>query len=205
MNQVYSQEEKDFAKEQNISKSYARKVLGGELSLEEVRERIRLQNQPLKNKGLRYMLKHLKAQTPFVFATYNGDLSGTIKKVRKFDFHISDQNGKAMRRVKKLEVKFFYKSEFEEDIMDLMKIKPVLRQEQLQPVLKREERYPLDHKLLEKYLKERKTIKIMLRGGEIFSGTLRWVSDFESKLQLDEKVAVVFLHHALYDLSVVGK
>ncbi len=203
MVQVYTPEEKDYAKQNNISKSYARKVLAGEFTIEQVREKIRLQNQPVKNKGLKYVLKHLKAQTPFVFSLYGSEVAGTIKKVRKYDIHVVERNGKTVRRVKKLNTKFFYKAEFADELLDLMKIKPVLQQENLQPVLNREERYQVDKQLLETALEQKKPIKITLRSGEIFKGTIRWSSDFESKLQLDDKVAVIFFHHALHDVVVV--
>jgi sRNA-binding regulator protein Hfq len=202
MNETYTQNEKEFAKQNNLSKSYARKILAGELTLDQVREKIRLQNQPIKNKGLKYLLKHLKAQTPFVFALYNGEVQGSIKKVRKYDLHVVEQNTQAVRRVKKLDIKYFYKAEFAEDILDLMKIKPALHREGLPPILERDQRFKLDPQMLENCLKQRKPVKIMLRGGEIFKGNLRWISDYESKLQLDEKTAVVFFHHALYEFSV---
>lgn len=201
MNETYTQEEKDFAKQNNISKSYSRKILAGEFTLDQVREKIRLQNQPVRNKGLKYLLKHLKFQTPFVFVLYNGEAQGIVKKVRKYDIHIAEKNNPNTRRIKKLDIKYFYKAEARSEIEDLMKIKPALRQMSLPPVLNRTERFQVNTQILETHLKQRKAVKITMRGGEIFKGVLRWVSDYESKLQLNDKAAVIFFHHALYDLS----
>ncbi|MBI1749002.1 MAG: hypothetical protein HYR55_20825 [Acidobacteria bacterium] len=200
MSETYSQEEKDFAKQNNISKSYARKILTGEITLDQVREKIRLQNQPIRNKGLKYLLKHLKFQTHFVFILYNGQAEGVVKKVRKYDLHIEEKNTPNPRRIKKLDIKYFYKAEAQHEIEDLMKIKPALRQAGLLPVLERPERFQLNPALLDSFFKQKKTVKITMRGGEIFRGVLRWTSDYESKLQLSEKAAVVFFHHALFDL-----
>jgi len=201
MSETYTQEEKDFAKQNNVSKSYSRKILAGEVTLDQVREKIRLQNQPVRNKGLKYLLKHLKQQTPFMFVTYNGTVQGVIKKVRKYDIHIVEKSGPNTRRIKKLDIKYFYKSAAQAEIEDLMKIKPALRSVGLQPILERDQRYVLDRQGLEGFFKQRKAVKITMRGGEIYKGVLRWTSDYESKLQLNDKAAVVFFHHALYDLS----
>jgi len=202
MNETYTQDEKDFAKLNNVSKSYSRKILSGELSLDQVREKIRLQNQPVRNKGLKYLLKHLKQQTPFIFILYNGQAQGVVKKVRKYDIHIAEKNNPNTRRIKKLDIKYFYKIAAQEEIEDMMKIKPALRAAALPPVLDREQRFQLDRQALEMHFKQRKVVKITMRGGEIFKGVLRWTSDYESKLQLNDKAAVVFFHHALYDLSI---
>lgn len=167
--------------------------------------RLTLQERRAKREGFGrlYMDKQLREKTPMVFVTYEGPVRGTIHKRLVYDLDIN--TGEEKVRINKLSIKYCYKAADEEAVLKYLAVDEALRAQNLQPVKPRKERFQIDTRHLAMARQKKLPLKIVLRGGEIFTGPIDWYSHYEIKLSLgNEEGAVVVFRHAAYDYEVIG-
>jgi len=149
------------------------------------------------------MDKQLREKTPMVFVTYDGPVRGTLLKRLVYDLDVNTDDGKV--RINKLQIKFCYKAADEEAVNKHLVIDEALRAQNLQPVKPRKERFQIDTRHLAIARQKKLPLKIVLRGGEIFTGNIDWYSHYEIKLSLGgEEGSVVVFRHAAFDYEVIG-
>jgi sRNA-binding regulator protein Hfq len=139
-----------------------------------------------------------------VFVTYEGDVEGVIFKRLCYDFDILVDGEK--ERLNKLPIKYMYKTKDVDLVKNHMDADAAVVGKALPPIKARLERFQIDTRHLAFARQNDKAIRITLRGGEVFTGTVDWYSHFEVKLTLDpdDEGSVVVFRHAALVFEVVG-
>jgi len=151
--------------------------------------------------GRLYIQKQIRNKTSMIFELYNETISGArIIRLMKYFLTILVDGEK--RNINKLDIKYYFKQ------ADVCKIRPFIeyneriRNDNLLPIVKNSERFSADTEIIDKYYRENKPVSIILRGGEIVSGTIDWYSRYEIKICLPTHRSVVTFIHAYYDFKV---
>ena len=139
-----------------------------------------------------------------VFVTYEGDVEGVIFKRLCYDFDILVDGEK--ERLNKLPIKYMYKTKDVDLVKNHMDADAAVVGKALPPIKARLERFQIDTRHLAYARQNDAHIRITLRGGEVFTGTVDWYSHFEVKLTLDpaDEGSVVVFRHAALHFEVVG-
>lgn len=153
--------------------------------------------------GRLYMDKQLREKTPMVFVTYDGSVRGTLHKRLVYDLDINSAGEKV--RINKLQIKFCYKAADEETISKFLAVDEGVLAQNLPPVKPRKERFQMDTRHLAVARQKKLPLKIVLRGGESFTGNIDWYSHYEIKMSLGgEEGSVVVFRHAAFTYEVIG-
>ena len=139
-----------------------------------------------------------------VFQTYEGPIEGTITKRLCYDFDLLVDGEK--ERLNKLPIKYMYKAKDVDLVKTHMGTDAQVEGKTLPPIKARLERFQIDTRHLAYARQNDMSIRITLRGGEVFTGTVDWYSHFEVKLTLDpdDEGSVVVFRHAALVFEVVG-
>ena len=137
-----------------------------------------------------------------VFETYDRTIEAIVLKRLVYDLDLLVNGEK--ERLNKLPIKFMYKKKDEEAVRQGLQYNDEVRAKNLQPVKQRDKRFKIDTRELAFARQNRIPIRVTLRGGEVFTGTIDWYSHFEIKMSLGEDASVVVFRHAAYDFALVG-
>ena len=149
-----------------------------------------------------YILKQINFETPMFFALYNYEqLPATVLEMTLSTFTLNC-NGKE-QVIPKTDVKYCYKDIDAENLRALLHYSEEVKARQLKATASPEENYVLDAETTQHARKEGNSIRVILREGEIFQGTVDWISPYEIKMVLENGSKVVVFRHALYDFSVI--
>ncbi|MBM3214087.1 hypothetical protein FJZ36_04150 [Candidatus Poribacteria bacterium] len=153
--------------------------------------------------GRLYMEKQLREKTPMVFVTYDGAVEGTLHKRLVYDLDVNTNGEKT--RINKLQIKYCYKAPDVEVVQKHLTYDEGVRSQGLTAIKPRKERFQIDTRHLAVARQKKLPLKIVLRGGESFTGNIDWYSHFEIKMSLgtDEGSVVVF-RHAAHSYEVIG-
>jgi len=162
--------------------------------------RNKLKKPKKKNFGELYIEKQIKFSTPMVFEAYSESIKGIVAKDFKYEWDLLC--GEEKRRIKKLDVLYCYKTENEQAVKASIIFDESIKSQALQPIKPKKERCQIPNELLLKSRKEKKPIRLVLRGGEIILGTVRWFSPYEIKVEFPSGGNVIVFRHAALDFSI---
>ena len=112
-----------------------------------------------------------------------------------------NSNGKK-EHVAKTDVKYCYKDVDAERVQASVGIDDAVKAEQLTQLAPDAQAPEIDTEAVQHARKNGAPIEVHLREGEIFRGTIDWVSPYEIKLILENGAKVVIFRHAIYSFSV---
>ena len=148
-----------------------------------------------------YILKQINFETSMFFALYNAiQLPATVLEMTLANLTLNS-NGKE-QQVAKTDVKYCYKDFDAEKVQAAVEIDEDVKAQQLTQLPPDAQLYEIDTEAVRNARKNGSPIEITLREGEIFRGTVDWVSPYEIKLILHNGAKVVIFRHAVYKLSV---
>lgn len=151
-----------------------------------------------------YILKQINLETPMFFALYNHVQLPAVVLEMTLSGLTLNCNG-AERRLQKTEIKYCYKDEDAESVKSLLTFNEEIQAKQLQPVQTQDSVYNLDTESIQESRQDGKRIEITLREGEVFQGTVDWISPYEIKLVLDNASKVVVFRHAICNFILIDK
>lgn len=151
-----------------------------------------------------YILKQINYETPMYFVLYNDNELPAIVLEMTLSSLTLRCNGKE-KGVQKKEIKYCYKDEDAENINRMLKYDEDIKSQQLKPVGSIDQVYHIDSDTMRKSRQDGKPIKVTLREGEVFEGTVDWISPYEIKLVLSDGAKVVIFRHAICSLIVIDE
>ena len=151
-----------------------------------------------------YILKQINFETPMYFVLYNNIQLSAIVLEMTLSSLLLYLNGME-RRVQKAEIKYCYKDLDAENINTLLSFDEDIKVKPLKPAESQDHVYPIDADTMKQSRNDGKPIQVTLREGEVFEGTVDWISPYEIKLVLKDSAKVVIFRHAICDLTVIDK
>lgn len=147
-----------------------------------------------------YILKQINLETSMFFALYNHVRLPAIVLEMTLSSFTLNSNGQE-QVFAKADVKYCYKDIDAVKVQASVDVDAAVKAQQLQPVPSGGKGYVLDAERVRNARKNGDAIEVTLREGEIFRGTIDWVSPYEIKLILENGAKVVVFQHALYDFK----
>ena len=106
------------------------------------------------------------------------------------------------QHIAKTDVKYCYKDIDAERVQVAINIDEGVKAQQLKQLTSDADACEIDTEAVQDARRSKSPIEIILRDGELFRGTIDWVSPYEIKLILANGAKVVVFRHAIYTLSV---
>ena len=148
-----------------------------------------------------YILKQINFETSMFFALYNAiQLPATVLEMTLSSLTLNS-NGKE-QQIAKTDVKYCYKDFDAEKVQAAIEIDEDVKAQALTQLPPDTQPCEIDTEAVRHARKNGSPIEITLREGEIFRGTVDWVSPYEIKLILENGAKVVIFRPAVYNLSV---
>ena len=148
-----------------------------------------------------YILKQINFETSMFFALYNAiQLPATVLEMTLSSLTLNS-NGKE-QQIAKTDVKYCYKDFDAEKVQAAIAIDEAVKAQGLTQLPPDTQPCEIDTESVRNARKNGSAIEITLREGEIFRGTVDWVSPYEIKLILENGAKVVIFRSAVYNLSV---
>ena len=148
-----------------------------------------------------YILKQINFETSMFFALYNAiQLPATVLEMTLSSLTLNS-NGKE-QQIAKTDVKYCYKDFDAEKVQAAIEIDEDVKAQELRQLPPDTQPCEIDTDAVRHARKNGSAIEITLREGEIFRGTVDWVSPYEIKLILENGAKVVIFRPAVYNLSV---
>ena len=151
-----------------------------------------------------YILKQINFETPMYFVLYNHIQLPCIVLEMTLSSLTLNCNGKE-KGIQKKDIKYCYKDVDAEKIDSTLNYDEDIKAQQLKPVESPDQVYSIDSDTVRQSRQDGKPIKVTLREGEIFEGTVDWISPYEIKLVLNDGAKVVIFRHAICNLTVIDE
>ncbi len=148
-----------------------------------------------------YILKQINFETSMFFALYNAVQLPAIVLEMTLSSLTLNSNGKE-QQIAKADVKYCYKDFDAEKVQAAVEIAEAVKAQQLTQLPPDAQMCEIDTEAVRQARKSGARIEITLREGEVFRGTVDWVSPYEIKLILENGAKVVIFRHAVYELAV---
>ncbi|MCG9128150.1 cold shock domain-containing protein [Candidatus Poribacteria bacterium] len=149
-----------------------------------------------------YILKQINFETPMFFSLFNNQQLPAIVLQMTLSGLTVNSNGKEMVIPKK-DIKYCYKDVDAENVHTLLVYNEEIKSQELKPIDSTEDSYIIDSELIRQARKDGNSIEVTLREGEIFLGTVDWISPYEIKMVLKNGSKVVVFRHAICAFSLV--
>ena len=148
-----------------------------------------------------YILKQINFETSMFFALYGAtQIPATVLEMTLSSLTLN--NNGTEQHIPKTDVKYCYKDIDAEKLQAAIEVNEEIKAQQLTQLSDDAQAYELDTEAVEQARKNGAAIEITLREGEVFRGTIDWVSPYEIKLILGNGAKVVIFQHAVHSLSV---
>lgn len=148
-----------------------------------------------------YILKQINFETSMFFALYDTvQLPATVLEMTLSNLTLNSNGSE--QHIPKTDVKYCYKDVDAERVQAAVEIDEDVKAQQLKQIPADAQACEIDTEAVRHARKNGSSIQITLREGEIFRGTVDWVSPYEIKLILENGSKVVIFRHAVYNLSV---
>lgn len=148
-----------------------------------------------------YILKQINFETSMFFALYDAiQLPATVLEMTLSSLTLNS-NGKE-QQIAKTDVKYCYKDFDAEKVQAAIEIDEDVKAQELTQLPPDAQLSEIDTEAVRHARKNGSPIEITLREGEIFRGTVDWVSPYEIKLILENGAKAVIFRHAVYNLSI---
>lgn len=133
----------------------------------------------------------------------------SIRRVRmlengKFEVRFEDLKTGEEESLHKLQVKFAFDPDHWKKVRRALSYDKQVRQLEQEPRPRPQDRYRCSDRRLFHYLEAETPIQVTTLEGERFSGTVRWISQYEFELEVKGRVGIVVLRHALQDVEELG-
>ena len=149
-----------------------------------------------------YILKQINFETPMFFALYNDvQLPATVLEMTLSRLTLNSNGSE--QHVAKADVKYCYKDVDAETVQAAIDIDEDVKAQQLTQLTSDTQAFEIDTETVQDARKNKASIEVTLREGEIFRGTIDWVSPYEIKLILANGAKVVVFRHAVYAFSLI--
>ncbi len=149
-----------------------------------------------------YILKQINFETPMFFALYNHEqVPATVLEMTLSTFTLNCSGKEQV--IAKTDIKYCYKDIDAENLRALLRYNEEVKARQLKATAAPEDVYTLDAETAQHARKDGNSIRVTLREGEIFQGTVDWISPYEIKMVLENGSKVVVFRHALHNFGVV--
>ena len=147
-----------------------------------------------------YILKQINFETSMFFALYNHvQLPATVLEMTLSSLTLSSNGSE--QPIAKTDVKYCYKDVDAERVQASVDIDDTVKAQQLTQLTPDVQTPEIDTEAVQRARKNGNPIEVTLREGEIFRGTIDWVSPYEIKLILANGAKVVIFRHAVYNLA----
>ena len=148
-----------------------------------------------------YILKQINFETSMFFALYDTtQLPATVLEMTLSNLTLNSNGSE--QHIPKTDVKYCYKDVDAEKVQEAVEVDEDVKAQQLKQLPADAQACEIDTEAVRLARKNGTSIQITLREGEIFRGTVDWVSPYEIKLILENGSKVVIFRHAVYNLSV---
>ena len=148
-----------------------------------------------------YILKQINFETSMFFALYNHvQLPATVLEMTLSSLTLNS-NGRE-QHIAKTDVKYCYKDIDAERVQASVEIDAAVKAQELTQLTADVQAPELDTKAARLARKNGTSIEITLREGEVFRGSIDWVSPYEIKLILANGAKVVIFRHAVYSFTI---
>ena len=148
-----------------------------------------------------YILKQINFETSMFFALYDAtQLPATVLEMTLSNLTLNSNGSE--QHIPKTDVKYCYKDVDAEKVQAAVEVDEDVKAQQLKQLPADAKACEIDTEAVRLARKNGTAIQITLRDGEIFRGTVDWVSPYEIKLILENGSKVVIFRHAVYNLSV---
>ena len=148
-----------------------------------------------------YILKQINFETPMFFALSNDvQLPATVLEMTLSRLTLNSNGNE--QHIAKTDVKYCYKDVDAERVQAAVEVDADVKAQQLTQLTSDADVCELDTEAVQSARRSKSVIEITLRAGEIFRGTIDWVSPYEIKLILANGAKVVIFRHAVYTLSL---
>lgn len=148
-----------------------------------------------------YILKQINFETSMFFALYDAiQLPATVLEMTLSSLTLNSNGSE--QHIPKTDVKYCYKDVDAERVQAAVEIDEDVKAQQLKQLPADAQACEIDTEAVRHARKNGSSIQITLREGEIFRGTVDWVSPYEIKLILENGSKVVIFRHAVHNLSV---
>lgn len=148
-----------------------------------------------------YILKQINFETSMFFALYDAiQLPATVLEMTLSSLTLNSNGSE--QHIPKTDVKYCYKDIDAERVQAAVEIDEDVKAQQLKQLPADAQACEIDTEAVRHARKNGSSIQITLREGEIFRGTVDWVSPYEIKLILENGSKVVIFRHAVHNLSV---
>ena len=147
-------------------------------------------------------MKHRQLQTPMFFGLYGGQvLLAQIEEIMRYEFLLRGENGS--KQINKTDIQFCYNAEKAMHIFALTDTDETIKKRALQPIISRKRRYKIKQSTLKNARREKREVTVTMRGGEVFTGSVKWFDLHEIKLVLDKEndADLLLFRHAIYNLK----
>lgn len=149
-----------------------------------------------------YILKQINFETPMFFALYNHDHLPAVVLEMTLSGLTLNCNGKE-QLIQKTDVKYCYKDVDAENVIDILQFDEELKDKKLKPIESMDDVYSIDAGTIRDARKDVNSIIVTLREGEIFEGTVDWISPYEIKMVLKNGAKIVVFRHAICEFSLI--
>ena len=148
-----------------------------------------------------YILKQINFETPMFFALSNDvQLPATVLEMTLSRLTLNSNGNE--RHIAKRDIKYCYKDVDAEGVQAAIDVNEKVKAEQLTRLTSDADACELDTEAVRGARRNKSVIEITLREGEVFRGTIDWVSPYEIKLILANGAKVVIFRHAVYTLAL---
>ena len=184
----------------DLARALATQVALGQAELEAVLFKRRM-GEYFETGGLRSLLTDSQAAGQSVALALHGgrNIEGLVTQVDQYELEI--QVDGQTERLHKLQVKWGAPAADRKKVGRSLGWDKALKGAATEPVGRPQDRYSCSNKRMYGYLDRGATVTVRLVEGEIFKGTVTWVSRFEFGLEVKGHVGAVIFRHAMIHIS----
>ena len=141
--------------------------------------------------------KLLKGNVRLIFVCYGGEIQGLIGKESMYELKLVGRG----QPLNKTEVLYFYAVEYDEAVKQLLEVDSEVVKQNFEAQYRAKERKDIKDSWIKKYSKEGKPMKVTMRNGHVFSGTILSFGIFSFLLQLSGPQQLMILRHSVHELD----
>ena len=150
--------------------------------------------------GRAYVQKQIRKKTPMVFELYGKHIEGIIS--RRLTYALVVLVSGEVHHLEKLNIKYMYKRDEMSQIVQDIEMDVDLKARNLVSIVHKSERLQVDDRVLARCRKEKIPVRLILRGGEIITGFIRWFNQYDMKLLLAHGGNVIVFRHGLHRFEI---
>ena len=150
--------------------------------------------------GRTYIQKQIRKKTPMVFELYGEHIEGII--THRLTYALIVLVDEEIDHLEKLNIKYMYKQDEMPQVVQDIEVDTDLKAQNLDSAVHKSERLQVDKRVLARCRKEKIPVRVILRGGEIIMGLIKWFSQYEMKMLLAHGGNVIVFRHGLHSFEI---